>query len=162
MRIGVDLGGTKTEIAAVSVSGETLLRRRVPTPASDYKQILDTIARLVREAERELRGTFPVGIGAPGSTDSQTGLIKNANSTILIGKPLHRDAEHALDRAVRIANDADCFTLSEVTLGAARGARTAFGVILGTGVGGGIAVRGHLIEGPNGIAGEWGHNPLPW
>jgi len=162
VRIGVDLGGTKTEIAALSSSGETLLRRRVATQADDYARIVETIAHLVRDAEQELGGTFPIGLGTPGTTDPETGLIKNANSTVLIGKPLHRDVERALNRGIRVANDADCFILSEVTAGAAKGAAVAFGVILGTGVGGGVAVDGRLVDGVNGIAGELGHNPLPW
>lgn len=160
--IGVDLGGTKIEVAVLSGSGDTLLRHRVPTPTGDYAATVATIAALVLNAEREFGASLPTGLGTPGSTDPKTGLIKNANSTVLIGKPLHRDVERALNRNVYIANDADCFILSEATDGAARGAAVAFGVILGTGVGGGIAVGGRIVAGANGIAGEWGHNPLPW
>jgi fructokinase len=160
-RIGIDLGGTKIEIVALDSGGEELLRRRVPTPAGDYDATVATVALLVAETEREIGATCPVGIGTPGAISS-SGLIKNANSTVLIGKPLHSDLERAIGRSIRIANDADCLALSEATDGAAAGARVVFGAILGTGVGGGIVVDGALVTGPNAIAGEWGHNPLPW
>lgn len=166
MRIGIDLGGTKTEIIVLDETGEPLLRSRVPTPRGDYPATIATIADLVKEAERKIGAgrTAPpatVGIGIPGAESRVTGLIKNANSTWLIGKPLRADLEAALGRPVRIANDANCFALSEATDGAAAGARVVFGVILGTGVGGGIVVDGTVLVGPNAIAGEWGHNPLP-
>jgi fructokinase len=161
MRLGIDLGGTKTEIIALDEAGGELLRRRVPTPRGDYEGTLATIVALVRAAEDELGRQGTVGIGIPGAESRRTGLIKNANSTWLIGQPLRRDLERALDREIRIANDANCFALSEAVDGAAAGAEVVFGVILGTGVGGGIVVRGQVLEGANAIAGEWGHNPLP-
>ncbi|HTX58688.1 MAG TPA: ROK family protein [Verrucomicrobiae bacterium] len=163
MRIGVDLGGTKIEAVVLDGAGEPLVRRRVPTPAGDYDGTLRAIAGLVEAVERE---TGPcaqtVGIGTPGIPSRVTGAMKNANSTVLIGKPLEGDLRAMLGRPVRLANDADCFTLSESRGGAADGAGIVFGVILGTGVGGGIVVGGRTLQGPNGIAGEWGHNPLPW
>ncbi|WP_126447091.1 ROK family protein [Sulfuricystis multivorans] len=166
MRIGIDLGGTKTEIIVLGDDGATLLRERAPTPRGDYAATVATIASLVRRAEQKLGvgGTappIPVGIGIPGAESRVSGLIKNANSTWLIGKPLRADLEAALSRPVRLANDANCFALSEATDGAAAGATVVFGVILGTGVGGGIVVEGKVLVGPNAIAGEWGHNPLP-
>jgi predicted NBD/HSP70 family sugar kinase len=162
IRIGIDLGGTKTEIAALGDSGEILIRRRAPTPAQDYARTLELVARLVSETEAALGARGSVGIGTPGSPSPETGLIRNSNSSCLNGQPLERDLERALDREIRIANDADCFALSEAIDGAARGAGIVFGVILGTGVGGGIVVNGRVLSGPNAIAGEWGHNPLPW
>lgn len=162
LRLGVDLGGTKIEIAALDAASSIRLRRRVPTPAGDYDGIVRTLAQLVKEAEAELGERGTVGIGIPGAPSRVDGLIKNANSTALIGKPFVRDVETLLERPVRVANDANCFVLSEATNGAARGAEVVFGVILGTGVGGAIAVRRRVIEGANAIAGEWGHNPLPW
>jgi predicted NBD/HSP70 family sugar kinase len=162
MRIGIDLGGTKTEIIALGSAGETLLRRREPTPADDYDATLALVARLVREAESGLKVKASVGIGTPGSLSPATGLVRNSNSICLNGRPLKTDLERALGREIRIANDADCFALSEARDGAGRGARTVFGVILGTGVGGGLVVDGRLLAGPNAVAGEWGHNPLPW
>jgi predicted NBD/HSP70 family sugar kinase len=162
MRIGIDLGGTKTEIIALGSAGETLLRRREPTPADDYDATLALVARLVREAESGLKVKTSVGIGTPGSLSPATGLVRNSNSICLNGRPLKTDLERALGREIRIANDADCFALSEARDGAGRGARTVFGVILGTGVGGGLVVDGRLLAGPNAVAGEWGHNPLPW
>lgn len=161
-RIGIDLGGTKTEIVALGSAGEILLRRRAITPAQDYAALLELVGRLVQETETALGTRGSVGLGTPGSLSPATGLIRNANSTCLNGQALKQDLERALDREIRIANDADCFALSEAFDGAARGARAVFGVILGTGVGGGIAVEGQLLSGPNAIAGEWGHNPLPW
>jgi fructokinase len=155
-RIGIDLGGTKIEALALDGSGREVFRRRVPTPRGDYEATLAAIASLVAEA-----GEGTVGVGIPGAISHATGLVKNANSTCLIGKPLKEDLERALGREVRLANDANCFALSEATDGAAAGAEVAFGVILGTGVGGGVVVRGRLVEGANAIAGEWGHNPLP-
>lgn len=162
LRIGVDLGGTKIEIVALDRDEAELLRRRVPTPAGDYAAIVATIADLVAGAETELGTIASVGIGTPGAPSRATGRMKNANSTVLIDRPFGRDVERALGRTVRIANDANCFALSEATDGAARGASVVFGVILGTGVGGGIVVDGRILDGRNDIAGEWGHSPLPW
>jgi predicted NBD/HSP70 family sugar kinase len=162
VRIGIDLGGTKIEFAALDDDNAVLFRRRVATPAGDYNATVDTIVQLVREADHELRTIAPVGIGTPGAPSRETGLMKNANSTVLIGKPLKSDIEAKIGREVRMTNDANCFALSESFDGAARDAHVVFGAILGTGVGGGIAVGRHIIEGPNAIAGEWGHNPLPW
>lgn len=162
LRIGVDLGGTKIEVAALDRHGAIVLRRRIATPAGDYAGIVDAIRDLVLDLERELNAPCPVGVGIPGALSPATGLVKNANSTVLIGHPLDRDLAAALGRPVRLANDADCFALSEAVDGAAAGAETVFGVILGTGVGGGAVVRGRLLAGPNAIAGEWGHSPLPW
>lgn len=162
VRIGVDLGGTKIEIIALNERRETLVRRRVQTPAGDYNATVQTIADLVHGVERELQITAPVGIGTPGAISQTSGLIKNANSTVLIGKPLKQDLENKLKREIRVTNDANCFILSEAVDGAARDANVAFGVILGTGVGGGIVVNKRIIDGANAIAGEWGHNPLPW
>jgi fructokinase len=161
MRLGIDLGGTKTEIIALDDDGRELLRRRVATPRGDYPATVAAIAGLVRAAEQELGRRGTVGIGIPGAESRVTGLIKNANSTWLIGQPLRHDLEQALQREVRLANDANCFVLSEAVDGAAAGAEVVFGVILGTGVGGGIVVRGQVIVGANAIAGEWGHNPMP-
>jgi fructokinase len=162
IRLGIDLGGTKTEIIALDVDGGELLRRRVETPKEDYGGILETVARLVRGAEAELGDRGSVGVGTPGSISRATGLLRGSNSVCLNGKPIKADLEALLGREVRITNDANCFALSEATDGAAAGAEIVFGVILGTGVGGGIVVRGHILTGPNAIAGEWGHNPLPW
>jgi fructokinase len=162
IRLGIDLGGTKTEIIALGVDGGELLRRRVETPKENYSGILETVATLVRDAEAELRDRGSVGVGTPGSISRATGLLRGSNSVCLNGKPIKADLETLLDREVRITNDANCFALSEATDGAAAGAEIVFGVILGTGVGGGIVVRGQVLTGPNAIAGEWGHNPLPW
>lgn len=162
VRIGVDLGGTKIEAIALDNAGQTLARQRIATPQGDYVATLHAVADLVNAIEQQLGTQGSVGIGSPGALSSVTGLIKNANSTCLNGKPLDRDLATVLGRTVRLANDADCFTLSEATDGAAAGAAVVFGVILGTGVGGGIAVQGRLLDGPNAIAGEWGHNPMPW
>jgi fructokinase len=162
MRIGVDVGGTKIEAAAFDGRGALLCRRRVRTPQGDYAATLDTIAGLIGAIEAELGRTGSVGLGIPGALSPATGLVKNANSTWLIGRPLDRDLEARLGRPVRIANDANCFALSEAIDGAAAGASVVFGVILGTGVGGGIVVDGRVLTGRNAIAGEWGHNPLPW
>jgi fructokinase len=161
-RIGVDLGGTKIEGAAIDGSGAAHFRQRVATPAGDYRATVEAITALVRAIEREIGQTASVGIGMPGTMSPATGLVKNANSTCLIGQPLQRDLEGALGRPVRLANDANCFALSEAIDGAASGLKTVFGVILGTGVGGGIAIGGRVLVGANAIAGEWGHNPLPW
>jgi fructokinase len=160
MQIGVDLGGTKIEALALGADSP-VTRRRVPTPR-DYSGTLDTIIRLIEELESETGKQGTVGIGIPGVVSHATGLVKNANSTWLIGRPLQADLEARLARPIRVANDANCFTLSEAIDGAGRGFDTVFGVILGTGVGGGIAIRQQIHDGPNQIAGEWGHNPLPW
>jgi fructokinase len=164
MKIGIDLGGTKTEIIALADDGRELWRERRPTPREDYPLTVQTIVDLVREADAKVGvgGTaLAVGVGIPGAESLASGLIKNANSTWLIGKPLRADLEAALGRPVRLANDANCFALSEATDGAGAGANVVFGVILGTGVGGGIVVNGQVLNGINAIAGEWGHNPLP-
>lgn len=160
MRIGIDLGGTKTEIIALDEHGNTALRRRTATPPHDYNAALDTIASLVFSAERELATTASVGIGIPGSLSPATGRVRNANSTCLNGQPFLTDIAARLAREVRIANDANCMAMSEASDGAGKGADTVFGVILGTGVGGGIVIQGQLLQGLNRIAGEWGHNPL--
>ena len=161
MRIGVDLGGTKIEAVALDETGAILLRKRVATPAGDYEGTLATIAGLVGEFESALDQRATVGVGTPGSISPFTGLIRNSNSVMLNGRPLDRDLEEKLGRPVRLANDADCFALSEAVDGAAKDARTVFGVILGTGVGGGLVVGRRVLVGPNRITGEWGHNPLP-
>ena len=162
IRIGIDLGGTKIEAAVLDSEGAIRYRRRVATPAGDYPGTIRAVCELVAALERELGARGTVGIGIPGALSPATGLVKNANSTCLIGQPFDRDLAAALGRPVRLANDADCFALSEAVDGAAAGAPTVFGVILGTGVGGGVVVRGRLLDGPNAIAGEWGHSPLPW
>lgn len=162
VRIGVDLGGTKIEVIVLDELGHTLARQRVPTPQGDYAATLRTVVDLVTGMERQLGVRGSVGVGSPGALSPTTGLIKNANSMWLNGKPLDQDLAAVLGRAVRVANDADCFALSEATDGAAAGAPVVFGVILGTGVGGGIVVQGRVLAGPNAITGEWGHNPLPW
>jgi len=162
IRLGIDLGGTKIEIIALAKDGRELLRRRVATPKEDYRGILEAIAGLVAEAESALGERGSVGIGTPGSISRATGFLRGSNSLCLNGKPIRSDLEALLRRPVQITNDANCFALSEATDGAGAGAEVVFGVILGTGVGGGIVVRGHVITGPNAIAGEWGHNPLPW
>lgn len=163
MRIGVDLGGTKIEVIALDEAGHERARRRVPTPTErGYEAIVEEIAELVLGLERELGVRGTVGVGTPGAISPASGLIKNSNTVCLNGRPLDRDLAVALGREVRLANDADCFALSEATDGAAAGAHVAFGVILGTGTGGGVVVDGRLLAGPNAIAGEWGHNPLPW
>lgn len=162
MRIGVDLGGTKTEALALDEAGHELRRVRVPTPQQDYAATVHNIAVLVQELERELGAQGTVGVGIPGTIVAATGLVKNANSTWLNGQPLQCDLSEALGREVRCANDANCFAISESTDGAAVGAEVVFGVILGTGCGGGVVVQGSLLTGPNGLAGEWGHTALPW
>jgi len=165
MRIGIDLGGTKIEGILLDDQGHEKARQRVATPAGDYRGTVQAIASLVADLERLANlndNDTPVGIGIPGTVSPATSLIKNANSTCLIGEALDKDLAKALKRPVRLANDANCFAVSEATDGAGAGAPLVFGVILGTGVGGGIAVDGKAIGGINGIAGEWGHNPLPW
>lgn len=161
LRLGIDLGGTKIEGVVMGHGGIELARRRVVTPPG-YADTLDALARLVSDLERDAGARATVGMGIPGTISSATGLVKNANSTWLIGRPLDRDLSSRLGRPVRVANDANCFALSEAVDGAGKGARSVFGVILGTGVGGGIVLEGRVVEGVTGIAGEWGHNPLPW
>jgi len=161
MRIGIDLGGTKIEVLAMDAAGRELHRKRVPTPQGDYGATLRAVSSLVVEIESLSGKTGTVGIGIPGGLSHVTGRVKNANSTCLIGQDLKGDLEAALGREVRVANDANCFALSEAVDGAGAGARVVFGAILGTGVGAGIAVNGEILVGPNAIAGEWGHNPLP-
>jgi len=161
MRIGIDLGGTKTELIALDKQGSERLRHRRPTPAGDYAATLALLTDMVHRAERELGSAATIGIGTPGAVSAQTRLMKNCNSTCLNGQPLQQDIEHALQRPVRLCNDANCFALSEASDGAGAGSAVVFGVILGTGVGGGLVVNGRILEGVNRIAGEWGHNPLP-
>ena len=162
IRIGIDLGGTKTEVIALSESGETLLRERVPTVPDDYQATLATIVQLVEQAEQIIKTKATIGIGTPGAISPATGLLKNSNSNWLNDKPLQNDIENLLQRPVRIANDANCFVLSEAMDGSAKDGKVAFGVIVGTGTGGGIVVNKQILTGPNAIAGEWGHNPMPW
>ena len=161
-RIGIDLGGTKIEAAAVDRLGVVRVRQRVVTPTGNYRATIEAIAALVAAIQQEIGETASVGIGMPGTISPITGLVKNANSTWLIGRALQHDLESTLGRPIRLANDANCFALSEATDGAAAGMETVFGAILGTGVGGGIAIGGRILVGANAIAGEWGHNPLPW
>jgi fructokinase len=160
-RLGIDLGGTKTEIAALGKQGEVLLRTRIPTPRG-YDAVVAAIAGLVRQVEADLGGTGTVGVGIPGSISPATGLVRNANSNTLNGHPFDRDLTSALGREVRVANDANCFALSEAVDGAGAGREVVFGVIIGTGCGGGVIVGGRVLNGLNGVGGEWGHNPLPW
>jgi fructokinase len=162
MRIGVDLGGSKIEAIALDDRGDTLDRRRVATPRDDYDATLDAVARLVLEVERATGRTGTVGIGTPGAISPATGLLKNSNSVCLNGRPVAEDLARRLERPLRFANDANCFALSEARDGAAAGARLVFGAIVGTGTGGGFVLDGRPWTGPNAIAGEWGHNPLPW
>jgi fructokinase len=162
IRLGIDLGGTKIEIVALDRDGGERLRRRVPAPRDDYAATIAAVAALVRDADRELGVRGTVGIGTPGSLSRATGLLRGSNSVWLNGHAIGVDLEAALGREVRLTNDANCFALSEAADGAARGAGVMFGVILGTGVGGGIVVAGRVLDGANAIAGEWGHNPLPW
>jgi fructokinase len=161
VRIGIDLGGTKIEGIAIDDDGRVRLRRRVASPRDSYADTLTAVVDLVRDIEREVGARGTVGVGIPGAISSATGLVKNANSTWLIGRPLGDDLPRRLDRPVRFANDANCFALSEAVDGAAAGADVVFGVIVGTGTGGGIVVHRRVVEGANAIAGEWGHNPLP-
>ena len=162
LRLGIDLGGSKIEGVVLDRDGNTRMRERVATPHGDYQGTLRAVAELVTVCEDRVGQTCSIGIGMPGSTSRSTGLVKNSNSVCLNGQPLHRDLEQLLGRELRFANDADCFALSEATDGAGAGRQCVFGVIVGTGTGGGIVERGTLLSGPNGIAGEWGHNPLPW
>lgn len=161
MRIGIDLGGTKIEGIAIAADGSEQLRRRMPSPRDDYANTLAAVVGLVRGIEDDVGARGTVGIGIPGAISPATGLIKNSNSTWLIGMPLAEDLSRMLDRPVRFANDANCFALSEATDGAAAGAAVVFGVIIGTGTGGGVVVQQRVVTGANAIGGEWGHNPLP-
>lgn len=161
LRIGVDMGGTKIEAVALDPQGGVAARERVPTPPG-YAPTLAAVVDLVGRVERAAGGSGSVGVGIPGTISPRTGLVKNANSTWLIGQRLDRDLADRLGRPVRLMNDANCFALSEATDGAAAGAACVFGVILGTGVGGGLVVGGRVVVGGQSIAGEWGHNPLPW
>lgn len=162
LRIGVDLGGTKIECVVLGSSGAELWRKRIPAPRGDYAETIKVVAKLVQEAERAADVKCSVGIGTPGVISAASGLMKNCNSVWLNGMPLKSDLETAIGREVRIANDANCFALSETVDGAAQDARIVFGVILGTGVGGALVVDGQVLDGCNSITGEWGHNPLPW
>ncbi|MBY6186801.1 fructokinase [Marinobacter hydrocarbonoclasticus] len=162
LRLGVDLGGTKIELIALNQDGEVRWQQRIPTPKANYRATVEAIAELVSRCERELGQAGTVGVGIPGVVSARTQRVKGANSICLNGQPLEQDLSQLLGRPVRTANDANCFAISEATDGAAVGYRTVFGVILGTGCGAGIAVDGRIHAGPNGIAGEWGHNPLPW
>lgn len=162
MRIGIDLGGTKIEVIALDNNGTELYRQRLATPQHDYAETVNTIVQLVTNAEDHTQQTGSVGIGIPGAVSPATSLVKNANSIWLIGKPLQADLELKLNRQIKIENDANCFVVSEATDGAAKDAHTVFGVIIGTGTGGGICINHQVLTGCNAIAGEWGHNPLPW
>ena len=162
MKIGIDLGGTKIEGIALSASGEELFRHRVTTPQSDYRGTLDAIENLITHIETQVKQTASIGICTPGALSPATGLMRNSNSVCMNGKPVLDDLQTLLNREVRIANDANCFALSEATDGAAKDAAVVFGVIVGTGTGAGIVIDKKVLVGPNAIAGEWGHNPLPW
>jgi fructokinase len=161
IQIGVDFGGTKIEAAALDADGNFLARVRVPNPGS-YESAIRAVCDLVADAESQAGGRGTVGVGAPGSISPRTGVMRNANSTYLNGRRFREDLSAAMGREVRLANDANCLALSEVVDGAAVGSQVAFAIILGTGCGGGLVVNGHLVEGANGIGGEWGHMPLPW
>lgn len=162
LRLGLDIGGTKTELVALDAGGRELLRRREQTPQGSYADALEHLAALVLGAEADLGDRASIGIGLPGAVSPQTGLVKNSYATPFNGRPLKRDLEQRLGRELRFDNDANCFALSEATDGAARGGRAVFGVVLGTGAGGGLVIDGRVVSGANGIGGEWGHNPLPW
>ncbi|GAA4875182.1 ROK family protein [Ferrimonas pelagia] len=162
LRIGVDLGGSKIELIALDRIGQTLWRQRQPTPKGDYQATLDTIVTLVQRCEQELGMQGTLGVGIPGVISSQTGRVKNSNSQCLNGHSLDTDLAYRLGRPVRTANDANCFAVSEAMDGAGRGKKMVFGAILGTGCGAGLAINGEAHSGSNGVAGEWGHNPLPW
>lgn len=165
---GIDLGGTKIELIALAMKNKqgahnkVLYQKRIDTPKGDYQKTVKAITQLVIEAETQLDGVGTVGVGIPGAISSKTGCIKNANSTCLIGKDLQSDLQHTLKRPVFLANDANCFALSEAVDGSAKGAEVVFGVIIGTGCGGGVVIQGSILNGVNAIGGEWGHNPLPW
>jgi len=162
MHIGIDLGGSKTELIALDGQGGVLMRFRTPTPRGDYAATLSNIVKMVQQAEAALGEQASVGLGIPGALSRRTGRVKNANATWLIGQDLLGDLQQLLGRPLRIENDANCFALSEATDGAGAGAQSVFGVIIGTGCGGGLVYGGQVLSGINAIAGEWGHNPLPW
>lgn len=162
IRCGIDLGGTKIALICLDKNHKTVFEKRIPTPQGNYAGTLAAITQLVKEAEISVRQPLPVGIGTPGAISSATGMLKNSNSTCLNGKPLKQDLEIALGRKIKMSNDANCFALSEATDGAASGSEIVFGVIVGTGTGAGITVNQHVLNGKNSIAGEWGHNPMPW
>jgi fructokinase len=162
LKLGIDLGGTKIEGVVLAPDGDVLARRRIAAPQGDYERTIAALEELVGALEQEAGGTASIGIGMPGSISPASGLVQNANSIWLNGRALRADFERRLGRGVRFANDANCFAVSEATDGAGAGARTVFGVILGTGCGGGIVIDGRIVDGPRGIGGEWGHNPLPW
>jgi len=162
LRIGLDIGGTKTELIALDAGGRKCFGRRIATSHESYESALAELAALVQDAEREIGATATVGIGLPGAISPRSGLVTNAYSTPFNGKPMKRDLERLLARELRFENDAICFALSEAADGAAKGGRIVFGAILGTGAGGGVVIDGRAIAGANGICGEWGHNPLPW
>ena len=161
-RIGIDLGGTKIAGVVLDGNGDRVAERRIPSPQADYEASIEALASLVAALETDIAASATIGIGMPGSISPATGLVQNANSTWLNGRSLQTDLEARLGRPVRLANDANCFALSEATDGAGAGAPIVFGVIIGTGCGGGIVINGHVVDGPRGIGGEWGHNPLPW
>jgi fructokinase len=161
-RMGVDLGGTKIEAVALDENGATLWRERVPTPREDATAIYDAIVSLIARGEAHINATCSVGIGTPGSLSPRTGLLRGSNTVVLNGQPIQQEIERRLQRDIRIANDANCFALSEAVDGAAKGAKSAFGVIFGTGCGAGLVIDGNIQNGLHSIAGEWGHNPLPW
>ena len=162
MRIGIDLGGTKIEAIALNESGVELQRKRIATPQGDYHATLHAIAQLIADIETSTRQKGSIGLGTPGALSPTTGLMRNSNSVCLNGMPLKKNLENLLQRPLRMANDANCFALSEATDGAGKGASVVFGVIVGTGTGAGVVVNRQVLTGPNAIAGEWGHNPLPW
>lgn len=162
MRIGIDLGGTKIEGIVMNHEGDVLERIRKPTPKGDYEGIISRIAAIVRELETRVDGRHTIGVGTPGAVSPATGLLKNSNSTALNGRPLREDLQKTLGRPIEFTNDANCFALSEALGGSGDGKEVVFGVIIGTGTGAGVVVRGKVLSGPNAIAGEWGHNPLPW
>ncbi|MEH6624908.1 MAG: ROK family protein [Motiliproteus sp.] len=162
LRLGIDLGGTKIETIVLGPQGDELIRNRIQTPCGDYAATLSAVTQLIQQAESAVAQQCSIGICIPGTISPNSGLVKNANSTCLIGRPLDQDLERTLQRPIRIANDADCFTVSEAWDGAGKNSNVVFGVILGTGVGGGITAARQLLCGPNSITGEWGHNPLPW
>jgi len=162
MRIGIDLGGTKIEGIVLDENGRELIRHRVDTPKGNYEGTLNSIANLVKHLEAGVSVTASVGVGTPGAVSPVSGLLRNSNSVCMNDKPVKQDLEAILQREIRISNDANCFALSEATDGAAAGASVVFGVIVGTGTGAGVVVNGQVLGGPNAIAGEWGHNPLPW
>lgn len=162
MKIGIDLGGTKTEIVVLNNKGEICYRKRQATPANSYEAILDVILSLIENAETTVGETCTIGIGTPGALSPTTGLLRNSNTVVMNGKPLQRDLEHRIGREIRLANDANCFALSEAVDGAGAGCNLVFGVIVGTGTGAGIVINQQVLKGINAVAGEWGHNPLPW